>query len=148
MCRFCGTVPHLSFVIPSGSEESSAWMLHCVQHDSVEHAARFFLSFRAPFPCHSEHPFLVIPRGSEESSAWMLHCVQHDSVEHAARFFLSFRAPFPCHSEHLFLVIPRGSEESSAWMLHCVIPSTFSLSFRAVVRNPVHGCFTAFSMTA
>jgi hypothetical protein len=40
-------------VIPSESEESSAWMLHCAQHDK---------------PCgHSEHFFCVIPSESEES---------------------------------------------------------------------------------
>ncbi len=83
MRRFCAIVPHVSFVIralvcyakrsfprhsersfprhserlflviPSESEESSAWMLHFVQHDK---------------PCgHSEHFFCVIPSESEES---------------------------------------------------------------------------------
>jgi len=45
----------LFLVIPSESEESSAWMLHCAQHDK---------------PCgHSEHFFCVIPSESEESMA-------------------------------------------------------------------------------
>jgi hypothetical protein len=121
---FCHS-EHPFLVIPRGSEESSAWMLHCVQHDSVEHAARFFLSFRAPFPCHSEHPFLVIP----------------------STFSLSFRAPFPCHSEHPFLVIPRGSEESSAWMLHCA-GAPFSMTVHLQDTRVSSVQFVSFSKRA
>jgi hypothetical protein len=57
-------------VIPSESEESSAWMLHFVQHDKSG----------------------VIPSESEESSAWMLHFVQHDKV----RVWMFHCAYAPC----------------------------------------------------
>jgi hypothetical protein len=78
----------LFFVIPSESEESSAWMLHCAYASLSMTSA---VSFRALF--------FVIPSESEESSAmWMLHfayaqrSVQHDKcgVIPSALF---------CHSE-------------------------------------------------
>ena len=54
---FCHS-EHFFFVIPNASEESTAWMLRCAQHDRTES---------------------VIPNASEESTAWMLRCAQHDN---------------------------------------------------------------------
>jgi len=66
----CCTVPHFSFVIPSGSEESSVWMLHFIQHDRVG---------------HREHFFRVIPN-AVRNPLWMLRFAQHDKKGKCAPF--------------------------------------------------------------
>ena len=90
-------------VIPSVSEESTAWMLRCAQHDKSGKRGCFAaLSMTRPMSFRTL--FFVIPNASEESTAWMLRCAQHDKggvVPHALF----------CHSER--------SKESTAWMLRC-----------------------------
>jgi hypothetical protein len=135
---FCHS-EHTFSVIPSVSEESSAWMLRLAQHDKTSraqhsffHSAHSVSSFRALFSvipcnpfralcfvipsslfCHSEHTFSVIPSVSEESSAWMLRLAQHDKTSRAQHSFF--------HSAH---------SVSSFRALFFVIPSILFLSFR------------------
>jgi hypothetical protein len=130
----------LFFVIPSESEESSAWMLHFA-----------YAPFSMTRWCHSERSFLSFRARARNP----VHgCFASLSMTSA----VSFRA--------LFFVIPSESEESRAWMLRFayapfsmtsavsfqvlffVIPSALFLSFRARARNPVRGCFASPSMTS
>ena len=64
------------FVIPSVSEESSAWMLRFAQHDKLKMANLTLLSLalqKERDVCASRQGEVAF-RARQESSAWMLHC--------------------------------------------------------------------------
>ena len=90
-------------VIPSVSEESSAWMLRFAQHDKLVDASLRNASFSMTAVWSFRTLFFVIPNACEESTYgcfaslsmtnwWMLRFIQHDKggvVPHALF----------CHSE-------------------------------------------------
>ncbi len=108
-------------------------MLRFVQHDSAEHAMRFFCHPERLFPCHSERQ-----RGiqcgccaSLSMTKGKMRFVQHDRQCHSERLFLSFRAPARNPLNGCF--------------------TSFSMtrlkrSFRAK-RGIQYGCFALLSMT-
>ncbi|RFM24132.1 MAG: hypothetical protein D0433_07515 [Candidatus Thermochlorobacter aerophilum] len=126
------------FVIPSVSEESSAWMLRFAQHDRMRMANLTLLSLS-----FNKERDVCASRQGEVNPVWMLRFAQHDRMRMANLTLLSLSftrrgtsAPadrvrsiqYGCftslsmtgqrwHSEQF--VIPSVSEESSAWMLHC-----------------------------
>ena len=81
------------FVIPSVSEESSAWMLHCA-------CAALSMTRR----CHSER--------SEESSAWMLRFAQHDKLRMANLTLLSLS-----FNKERDVCASRQGEVNPAWVI-------------------------------
>ncbi len=97
---FSMTKPKLSFqalfrVIPSQSEESSAWMLRFAQHDKSGKRGCFtpltLRSSMTKLKVSFQALFRVIPSQSEESSAmWMLHCA--DAAFSMTKAKVSFRA--------------------------------------------------------
>ena len=130
---FCHSVQSVSscrayfFVIPSTSEESSAWMLHFAQHDKTSRAQHSFF--------HSAHSvssfrayFFVIP-----SILFLSFRASARNPAHGC--FTSFSMTRPVMPSTLFF-IPRTlfchsvQSVSSCRALFFVIPSILFLSFR------------------
>ena len=74
-------------VIPSVSEESSAWMLRFAQHDKLVDASLRNASFSMTAVWSFRTLFFVIPNACEESSVWMLRFAQHDKLVDACAPF-------------------------------------------------------------
>jgi len=108
-------IPEHFFVIPNASEESTAWMLRCAQHDrmgtakltllslslqkerdvlvkpkqgEVARSSEHFFVIPSIFFCHSKCSFLSF-RAPARNPVWMLRCAQHDRMGTAKLTLLS-----------------------------------------------------------
>ena len=139
----------LFFVIPNASEESTAWMLRCAQHDKS--------GKRGCCTWHDKVGMAKLTLWSlslQKERGWQPHPValRRPSPSQGEGRFGESQNRVRSHSlPSTFFVIPNASEESTAWMLRCAQHDRTESVIPNASEESAHGCFTAlcalFNMT-